>query len=105
MYFAICSAQSLLFDNKGKFVKNVQAEFQTYGLFPFDADFDNYKRITKDIQKLLKTDEVAISESSYISYLENKIVPNILKDFCTTFNSGKDWEGNKEASMLYDISY
>lgn len=104
--FTLPSAlQSLLLDNKDKFAKNVQAGFQTCGLFPFGADFVNYNRIIKDTdpKTIENRHEVAISESSYISYLESKIVPNILKVFYTTFNSGKDWEGNKEASMLYDI--
>ncbi|KAL4710301.1 hypothetical protein ACJJTC_011555 [Scirpophaga incertulas] len=97
--------QSLLLDNKDKFAKCVQAGFQTCGVFPFGADFVNYKRIIKDRdpKTIENRHEVAISESSYISYLESKIFPNILKDFYTTFNSGKAWEGNKEASMLYDI--
>ncbi|KAG6448525.1 hypothetical protein O3G_MSEX005530 [Manduca sexta] len=97
--------QSLLLDNKDKFAKNVKAGFQTCGLYPFGAEFVNYKRIIKnsDPKTTENRREITISESSYISYLESKIDSNLLKDFYISFNSGKDWEGKKEATMLYDI--
>ncbi|XP_063366315.1 uncharacterized protein LOC134654774 [Cydia amplana] len=96
---------SLLVNNEA-FANNVRAGFSTCGLYPFGADFVNYKRVVQSTSNTnVKYDAVpksVISESSYLTYLESKIDPSLLKDFYLTCESGTDWEGKKEAIMLYD---
>lgn len=72
--------------------------FQTCGLYLFGGDFVTYKRIIKISNTKTSNEKCTISASGYVSYLDSKIDPNLFKDFHTT-----DWEGNKEASVLYDI--
>ncbi|XP_063622933.1 uncharacterized protein LOC134795010 [Cydia splendana] len=95
---------SLLVNNEA-FANNVRAGFSTCGLYPF-GDFVNYKRVVQSTSNTnVKYDAVpksVISESSYLTYLESKIDPSLLKDFYLTCESGTDWEGKKEAIMLYD---
>lgn len=95
---------SLLVDDES-FSNNIKSGFKTCGLYPFGADFVNYKRIVKqsatgNVNQCFT--ESAIAETYYLDYLEKKIDATLLLEFKETCDSGNNWQGCKEALMLYE---
>lgn len=89
--------------NDPQFAENVRAGFKTCGLYPFDPNQVNYKRVIKGQQTNVERANVQVVETSHLKYLESKISPDLLKDFQETYTSGLDWSGSIEAHHLYQV--
>lgn len=85
------------------FAENVRAGFKTCGLYPFDPDQVNYKRVIGQPTKNVERVNIQVAESSHLQYLESKISPDMLKDFQETYTCGLDWSGCVEAHHLYQV--
>uniref|UniRef100_A0A1B0DMQ7 DDE-1 domain-containing protein n=1 Tax=Phlebotomus papatasi TaxID=29031 RepID=A0A1B0DMQ7_PHLPP len=85
---------------------NVISGFRGTGLFPFNEDAVDYRKIIKrtsqsTLQQPENTDEVSENQNLPLTDFENKIDPQKLEDFRAAMIEGGPWTGDKEDTSLF----
>lgn len=88
---------------KGTLQKSIKSGFRATGLYPFEVNNIDFNKLVvnePESEKEISKDPIP---QSHLEYLESKIDQRLLGQFKETMQRGHDWEGDLQASMLYDL--
>lgn len=89
-----------------KYKKNIELEFSSTDLYPFDTNNVDYTKIIVLAKQLKQIDSNVENVMSQLMFIESKIIKldvDLLDLIKTTHKGGYAWDGNEEAALLFKL--